>query len=62
MIQPQPYTAKCPKCNYVKIVKQKSDVLDITASLCPKCGTFMEKTDDVLDTLTAGAKNLFSLI
>jgi len=59
MIQPQPYTAKCPKCNYVKRVKQKSDVIDPSLLFCPKCKIIMQKTDNNIDIITSNIKSLF---
>ncbi len=46
MIQPRPFKYVCPKCGYEKIVKPKSDALDISHRLssCPKCkNTDIEK-------------------
>ena len=59
MIQPQPYTAKCPKCNYIKLIKQKSDVIDPSLLFCPKCKAIMSKTDNGIDILTGNIKSLF---
>jgi uncharacterized protein (UPF0212 family) len=42
MIQPQPFTLKCPKCHWSKCIKPKGDVIDLSwgigYSRCPKCG------------------------
>ena len=45
MIQPQPYKFICPKCNYSKIVKPKSDALNPMdmLSICPRCQAQMER-------------------
>jgi len=45
MIAPQPFKLKCNKCGYLKIVKLKSDVLDIIDinTYCPKCNIKMNK-------------------
>jgi len=45
MIAPQPFKFKCSKCGYSKIVKPKSDVINITdiSTYCPKCNTKMKK-------------------
>jgi len=61
MIKPKPYIGKCPKCNHVKLIIQNSDVIDPTASICPKCNSFMDKTDNIADSITTGIKNLFNL-
>jgi DNA-directed RNA polymerase subunit RPC12/RpoP len=43
MVAPQPFKYKCPKCNYSKIIKPKSDVLNPIdfIDICPKCGSKM---------------------
>jgi len=43
MIQPKPFTIKCPKCNWSKRIYPKSDAIDTSWGLveyakCPKCG------------------------
>jgi len=47
MIAPQPFKYKCPKCGYSKIVKPKSDAIDIVAMLniCPKCKSEMDRVE-----------------
>lgn len=44
-IKPSPYKMVCPKCGYSKIVRPKSDCLDIrdVFSKCPKCNLDMER-------------------
>ena len=59
MIQPKPYSAKCPKCGYVKVVRQKSDVINPLENKCPKCGSILVKTDDIKDKIIANLKDLF---
>ncbi len=54
MIQPKPFKYICTKCNYSKIVKPKSDVLNPADfnSTCPKCSSKMEREDlDVIDNI-----------
>ncbi|MEA1954710.1 MAG: hypothetical protein U9O24_10000 [Campylobacterota bacterium] len=45
MIKPNPFRYKCPKCDYSKTIRPKSDVLDPRdfMNTCPKCGTTMDK-------------------
>jgi len=45
MVAPASFKLVCPKCQYSKIVKPKSDVLSAMDFInsCPKCGTQMEK-------------------
>jgi len=47
MIQPQPFKYVCPKCNYSKIIKPKSDALNPMDMInsCPKCDTLMERKE-----------------
>ena len=47
MIAPQPFKYKCPKCGYNKIVKPKSDVIDLVEMLniCPKCKSEMDRVE-----------------
>ena len=42
MVAPNPFKYKCPNCNYEKIIKPKSDVIDYHP-FCPKCNTIMEE-------------------
>ena len=54
MIAPQPFKYKCPKCGYSKIVKPKSDVMDLVEMLniCPKCKSEMERVElNILETV-----------
>lgn len=54
MIAPQPFKYKCPKCGYSKIVKPKSDVIDLVEMLniCPKCKSEMERVElNILETV-----------
>ncbi len=54
MIAPQPFKYKCPKCGYSKIVKPKSDVIDLVEMLniCPKCKSEMERVElNILETI-----------
>lgn len=58
MIQPSSFKFVCPKCNYSKTVKPKSDVLNPIdfISTCPKCNSKMERKelniiDDIADLL-----------
>jgi Zn finger protein HypA/HybF involved in hydrogenase expression len=39
VIQPKPFKLKCSKCGYNKIVKPKSDVLNMSdlLNICPNC-------------------------
>ena len=56
MIQPQPFKFICPKCNYSKVVKPKSDALNPMdmMSKCPKCGAMMEKKElNAFDNITS---------
>jgi len=45
MIKPQPLKFVCSKCGYSKIVKPKSDALNLMDFLntCPKCSSKMKK-------------------
>ena len=45
MISPQAFKLKCSKCGYTKIIKPKSDVVDILDinTYCPECNTKMKK-------------------
>jgi len=45
MIRPQPFKYKCTQCGYSKIVKPKSDVIDLRdmMNICPKCKSKMDK-------------------
>lgn len=47
MIQPKPFKFICQKCGYIKIVKQKSDVLDPQdlINICVNCNSTMKKED-----------------
>ncbi len=47
MIQPQPFKYQCPQCGYSKLVKPRSDVLNLIemSNICPKCNTKMEKKE-----------------
>jgi len=59
MIAPQPFKYKCPKCNYTKIVKPKSDALNIIdfSSSCPKCGMEMERVElNIAESLVSKIK------
>jgi len=40
-IAPKAYKLKCPKCNYSKVIKPKSDVIFFEDDICPKCATKM---------------------
>jgi len=54
MIKPQPFKYKCPQCNYSKVVKPKSDVLNPLDMIdtCPKCKSKMDKVDlNIIDKL-----------
>ena len=50
MIQPKPFTLKCPKCGWSKKIKPQSDVFDmswgIEYKVCPKCGTPTEHVEE----------------
>jgi endogenous inhibitor of DNA gyrase (YacG/DUF329 family) len=48
MIKPKPFKLTCPNCNYKKVVRPKSDSLDIMDSVqhCPKCETLMKRTEE----------------
>jgi len=53
MIQP-PHKLKCQNCGYSKVVRSKSDALEIIDfhQKCPKCNKWMEKTTlSQLDTI-----------
>lgn len=47
MIQPKPFKYLCPKCGYSKIIKLKSDVIDLMDMIntCPKCGKKMKQKE-----------------
>lgn len=47
MIAPKPFKYVCPTCNYSKIVKPKSDVLNPLEynNICPKCKKQMKKEE-----------------
>lgn len=54
MVAPQPFKYKCQKCNYSKIVKPKSDVLNPIDYIdtCPKCGSKMNQVNlSIIDKL-----------
>jgi transcription elongation factor Elf1 len=46
MIKPNPFKLTCPNCNYSKVVRPKSDNLNVMDSVqhCPKCETLMKRT------------------
>ncbi len=50
MIQPKPFTLKCPNCNWSKRIRPKSDVVDASwgmqYAVCPKCGTKTERSNE----------------
>ena len=45
MLSPKPFKYKCKECGYSKIVKPKSDALNLADfnSTCPKCKNEMDK-------------------
>jgi len=47
MIAPEAYKVKCPKCGFSRMVKQRSDVLDVGAMLihCPTCKVALETVE-----------------
>jgi Zn finger protein HypA/HybF involved in hydrogenase expression len=47
MVAPKPYKLICEKCNYSKIIKPKSDVLNPMdfITTCPKCKAIMEREE-----------------
>ena len=50
MIQPKPFTLKCPKCGWSKRMYPQSDVFDLSWGIeylkCPKCGTPTERIEE----------------
>jgi len=46
MIKPQAFKLKCPNCKYERLVRPKSDSLNIMDIIqhCPKCNILMERT------------------
>lgn len=51
MVAPNPFKYKCPNCNYEKIIKPKSDVIDYHP-FCPKCNSMMlQKELDLFDKI-----------
>ena len=65
-VAPPPFTYHCPKCNYTKVVKIKSDCLmpsDLKAlnDECPKCGEAMQRKNynGILDEIASGLNKLF---
>ena len=65
MIQPKPFTLKCPKCGWSKKMKPQSDVVDMSWGLeymkCPKCGTPTERIEesDFLTDAVDAIKGIF---
>jgi transcription elongation factor Elf1 len=47
MVQPQPFKFVCPKCGHTKVVKPKSDALNLLdmINICPKCKSKMERKE-----------------
>ena len=59
MVKPQPYKLICLKCNYLKVVKPKSDALNPMdmMSKCPKCAAMMEKKElSIFDEIKSAFK------
>ena len=55
MIAPNQFKFVCSKCGYEKLVKPKSDVVNIEddIDICPKCKSKMERKElSIFDKLT----------
>lgn len=58
-IKPTPYKLTCPKGNYTKTIKPKSDVLNQMDMIgtCPKCKAKMEKAElNMIDKVISSLK------
>jgi endogenous inhibitor of DNA gyrase (YacG/DUF329 family) len=66
MIQPRPFTLKCPNCNWSKRIHPKSDVVDASwgmqYAVCPKCGTQTERSNkaDLLGDVVGALKDVLT--